>query len=954
MNVTQDQTLAVAYLSPSTDSMWRWAPGGDVLTWHDGSTVAFRGEVEAVLARLAPHGLPPFGAVVMLLAACRDGWETSKARQEFSDVAKVFTGWNAADQGRAGGTRSAPPASQLLYQRVAQGIAQVVAGLDAVNRLPPTVRHGNDAKAVLAETVFEAAKQKRLGPAEAAVVVRALADGINAERLTLTSSTTESLREFAEEADALRPGLALVNADALALRRKTGLDKLPREADAELAPSERVRKLLAELRGDRELAGLARLAQDLMAAVHVPRTLHEHEELPLGGVSDLTNRGPLDRLLLSELAYDELTLAVRVALNEALYLRRESPPRQPPNRRAILIDTGIRMWGVPRVFGVAVALALAATTDKHAELETFLATATGIEPVDLTRRAGVVECLEALETSPHPGTALKSFCSTGVPPVSRAEKHGRDARATWAATDRILITQPDALADPSFTAAVSALDHPAFCVASVDRTGDFSLLTVTAAGRKPVRDAKLSLESILAEPKAAISGARPPQPGTPLIVRSLSPELPVILSVEPFPLRVPYVADPKHARASRKHGLVAVSKDARLLHWDSPYRAARQITALLPPGKPRGIWVDEATGVVRLLFGYPNEQSARLVTAGLCPGASPPSVTFLRLRESKPFAACAHAGVLYCVFARTVESFDLATGQPLAPLLLPQDVNWERDRFFQGENGWLALAHDGLRVTLHPVPLPDGVKDKVLTLFDRQGYDGPWAVLDDGRVLDGEGLDFPRRFLKLPVRWQLGGVSPDGHRIVLRAFEKRLLDLESHDAETRTVTADPAEELLVPMIYWSTRFSSVALHRFDKVFLDENGRLSLVNHKENVFQVATNERGEPILKELGRFPSRFRAQPFVPVDAPPGMRFDLKAATWRDGSQAFLDLRGMLHLKSKDRSVPEVSLVLSNDKLAGWTSDGKLYGPTQFRGDTPAGDPADLMAVIGRFVGRLR
>jgi hypothetical protein len=952
VNVAQDQTLAVAYLSPSTDSMWRWAPGGDVLTWHDGSTIAFRGEVEAVLARLAPQGLPPFGAVVMLLASCRDGWVESAARKGYAKAVGAVVEEESRERTRL---RNPPHGLDRYVQRVVEEVGKIVTGLDAVNRLPASVRHGKEAKAVLAETVFEGSTEKRLSPSEAAVAVKALADGVNAERLTLPSSKADSRRQFAQEVEALRPGLGRVDAEALALRLKTGLDQLPREADADLAPSERVRRLLAELRGDRELAGLARLAQDLMAAVHVPRTLHEHEELPLGGVSDLTNRGPLDRLLLSELAYDELTLAVRVALNEALYLRRESPPRQPPNRRAILIDTGIRMWGVPRVFGVAVALALAATTDKDAELETFRATATDFEPVDLTTRAGLVECLEALETRPHPGAAVKAFCSTGAPPVSPcAQEHGRGARATGSAADHIVITHPDAIADPGFTAAVSALDNPAFYVATVDRTGDFSLLTLTAAGRKPVREAKLSLESILAESKATTPGARPPQPGTPLIVRSLSPELPVILSVEPFPLRVPYVADPKHARASRKHGLVAVSKDARLLHWDSPYRAARQVTALLPPGKPRGIWVDEATGVVRLLFGYPNEQSARLVTADLSPGAAPPSVTFLRLRESKPFAACAHAGVLYCVFARTAESFDLATGQPLAPLLLPQDVNWERDRFFQGNSGWLSLAHDGQRATLLPVPLPDGVKDKVLTLFDRQGYDGPWAVLDDGRVLDGEGKDFPRRFLRLPVRWQLGGVSPDGHRIVLRAFDKKLLDLESQDAEPRTVTADPAEELLVPMIYWSTRFSSVARHRFDKVFLDENGRLSLVNHKENVFQVATNERGEPILKELGRFPSRFRAQPFVPVDAPPGMRFDLRAATWRDGSRAYLDSRGMLHLKSADGAVPEASLVLSNDKLAGWTSDGKLYGPTQFRGDTTAADPADLMAVIGRFVGRLR
>ena len=86
------------------------------------------------------------------------------------------------------------------------------------------------------------------------------------------------------------------------------------------------RRLLEQLSDDNELSGFARLAQQLIAAISLPRTLSEPDELQIGGVSDISNRGHLDQLLLSELAQDDLTLAVRLALNEALYLRRESPP----------------------------------------------------------------------------------------------------------------------------------------------------------------------------------------------------------------------------------------------------------------------------------------------------------------------------------------------------------------------------------------------------------------------------------------------------------------------------------------------------------------------------------------------------------------------------------------------------------------------------------------------------
>src|SRR4029077_1254713 len=106
--------------------------------------------------------------------------------------------------------------------------------------------------------------------------------------------------------------------------------------------------LLTQLRDDEELAGVAQIARNLLAAIHIPRALAAPLELPVGGVSDLSNRGDLDRLLISELAHDDLTPATRIALNEALYLRREAPVSTPPRGRIVMIDTGIRLWGIAR------------------------------------------------------------------------------------------------------------------------------------------------------------------------------------------------------------------------------------------------------------------------------------------------------------------------------------------------------------------------------------------------------------------------------------------------------------------------------------------------------------------------------------------------------------------------------------------------------------------------------
>src|SRR5258705_13259430 len=66
-----DRTRAITYLRAPLNACWHWAENGAVLVWRDGTTVAFREEVVAVLERLAAQELPPFSAIALLLAACR-------------------------------------------------------------------------------------------------------------------------------------------------------------------------------------------------------------------------------------------------------------------------------------------------------------------------------------------------------------------------------------------------------------------------------------------------------------------------------------------------------------------------------------------------------------------------------------------------------------------------------------------------------------------------------------------------------------------------------------------------------------------------------------------------------------------------------------------------------------------------------------------------------------------
>ena len=87
---------------------------------------------------------------------------------------------------------------------------------------------------------------------------------------------------------------------------ESGLEAATQPAPVEMpSPAGTARELKQAGRRSRRVAGLARLAEAAPGGVHLPRALPEPEELPMGGVTDMANRGPLDRLLLSELAHDD-------------------------------------------------------------------------------------------------------------------------------------------------------------------------------------------------------------------------------------------------------------------------------------------------------------------------------------------------------------------------------------------------------------------------------------------------------------------------------------------------------------------------------------------------------------------------------------------------------------------------------------------------------------------------
>lgn len=884
---------ARSYLSPTHETFWHWKDNGEVVAWKDGKTIAFRAEIHQILRRLAPRGLPRFGAVILLLAATRDSWQ--EAATEPGILSAILSNGDSYDLVR----------SEVL--------ADVLGGLDKVSMLETDLRTDPDAKEVMVELVFEGLQER--GSLETAnQVVDILGQGLGEEvlfRQDGRQTLDTGARELQQELKNLQQGIHRVQADVLKSRIETGLDNIPGPIDLDLTLAERVRTLLAAIRNDDELCGLANLAFELMAAVTLPRKVSAPDEMPMGGISDISNRGPLDRLLLSELAHDDLTLAVRVAVNEALYLRREPPPKTPSQQRAILLEAGLRSWGVPRVFATAVALALAASVDKNNDVVAYRAKGCNAEPVDLTTRTGLLSHLEALEPELHPGSALTAFKNQML--------------SVENASEPVLVTTEDVLADTEFQLAMTKDQISPILIATVTREGRFRLLERTVRGTRLLREANLELDELFTDPKRIVPT---------LINRDWARELPAILSVEPFPLLLPHNVDPERTWSVGDKGVLALSRDRRLMWWQGTRYGARQLSDEIPKGK---LWwalrdptdYDRAQAVI----GHSDSRALHLLDVDFSSNRC--TLTPLAVDQTVK-GICSHSGALFIIYRHEVRLYDEDAGEFTKAFRFPTDLIYRRDRFFRSVPGeqWYALSFDGMNGQFDRVFAADDLRrPKLQAMFETEGVDGPVGVTERGDLYSTATGDLRKVHHGLS-RPRVQAISSDGKRIVLAEpgarFNNVLVDVDL--LTTKPTNGNPTE---IAENGGKHSYPVNLRTRFTYIFVDDHGVLTLTSKKQRNFAIDYDPDSDRIrLRPNVGCRARGKKLTFKQVKLTSRVGYRLTVATWDDGSQAFLDSRGLLHLRSSDpQAVPETTIILKDGELSGWCADGRVWGSSYFLGD---------------------
>jgi hypothetical protein len=516
-------TVTSIYFQFPAAYVFRWADNGTVIEMSDGTTICFRDELRFILQNLVSQGWPRLGTIMFMLAACKKVDSTS-----FQKI--IGTG----------------------DEELIEIEKEAVQFLHLISLLPPEYHTGSK-RLELINSILDIAP--KFGPSASALMLASWNSGaldktlVGANNREIWNDLKSDLRPLAQA------GSTITTVERLEFKIRFGATRLPQIIEVEV-PEEISLPLMEQLEQDPKTKGLTRLAQKVIAALNIPLHTHGSSDQSFGGVSDITNRGNFDKLLLSELAHDDLTLMARLANNEAMFLRREELPSHHNRQRVILVDTTIRLWGLTRTFAVSTALACSVNNRHHAAISTFVLGGKTFEPAFLSVKEGVLSALEAMDPSLHCGDALVNL-------VNGFEKN--------AATEFFLITDEAFLHTPAYSATMAQLKQPIHFLISLDRTGNLKFYEFAEGRRKLVSRAKFDLdEALFPVNKDIILG-----------------DGPAFLKQNPLPLYFPsskIKVKPAFLHDFGSYGILAVSIDQRLLYWPKKTKGALEISSFIEPG----------------------------------------------------------------------------------------------------------------------------------------------------------------------------------------------------------------------------------------------------------------------------------------------------------------------------------------------------------------------------------
>ncbi len=339
------------YFQAYDDYFWQWVKDDDqyVITTSQGASVAYVAYVFELLEGLSLSAAPPFGSLVLAIMA------TDENPSRF--VTYLETKLKEKEKQNSFPNRN-------VYQSGA-----ALKFLKNLASLPSEYKKGEKRKLLLfsifknAHNSINSRKTKRF--VEIYNVNPDLIDVCAIKQAFNASSFARDIKTIALLSDEFPTTKSLLDA-ILEFPVEEYSDQVQNDFQ-ELQSADRPHDFVDRLIHENETFYVGSLIKRLWSGLNINMRHRSPSEQPLGGVSDVTNKGDVSRLLLSEFANDDDVFVHRIANNEALYILREVPPESNQLDRNILLDSSIKCWGNVRTINLAIALAIA----KHPKTEYY-------------------------------------------------------------------------------------------------------------------------------------------------------------------------------------------------------------------------------------------------------------------------------------------------------------------------------------------------------------------------------------------------------------------------------------------------------------------------------------------------------------------------------------------------------------------------------------------------------
>lgn len=379
------------YFINNKNYFWTLEEDGEVITLPSGDTIAYSEYVVHLLEELADQGLPPFGSLLLAVTA------TNNQTNDLIGQIQTTINWKPSEYPER-------PEGRL------EALGEAIRFLRLLASLPLKYTTGNN-RVQLFQLLFANCHGKLSKD-----VSRQIISGIKQLKDTGNQKVLRTLSGQGEFTD----GRAHDEFRCIALLLKkfpdvnTLIDKLAGvpEIEEPVLEGEEERAVpgdFVELLIDHPTTfPVGALIKSLWSGMNIPIHHSLPSAQPMGGFSDLSNKGDLDKLLISEFAGDDWLFLSRLANNEALYLHRETPPGANQMERIILVDVSIKSWGTPKVLAYAILLAIAKhpKTDIHC---TAYAVGNSFYPVAVDTVDAVIQSIQLVDGALHPAAGLIKF-----------------------------------------------------------------------------------------------------------------------------------------------------------------------------------------------------------------------------------------------------------------------------------------------------------------------------------------------------------------------------------------------------------------------------------------------------------------------------------------------------------------------------------------------------------------